>query len=245
MARPMFKYYGGKWKLAKYYGPPRRDLVVEPFAGSACYSLYWNCRNVKLYDKDDEVCQLWDYLINCSENDIKALPDWIENINELFELKYAEERLIVRWLYLCTPKKTPRTTDLAFYKRHRHYRKDFWGYHTKQRILRAKPLIADWSIDCCSYEDIPNTEAHWHIDPPYNSKPGQQYRHNSKSIDYNHLAEWSKERLGEVDVCEKEGADWLPFRQLKTIQPTTFRKSTYNEVYWSNREGIDKQPDLW
>ena len=59
MAKPMFNFFGSKWNLAQYYGPPRRDMVIEPFAGSACYSLYWNCRNVLLADISPEsLCDL-------------------------------------------------------------------------------------------------------------------------------------------------------------------------------------------
>ena len=36
----MFYYYGRKKQIAKYYPEPKYDTIVEPFAGSAAYSLY-------------------------------------------------------------------------------------------------------------------------------------------------------------------------------------------------------------
>ena len=53
--KPMFSYFGSKYKLAKHYGAPRFDTVIEPFAGSAAYSLYWEPKNVILYDANPEI----------------------------------------------------------------------------------------------------------------------------------------------------------------------------------------------
>ena len=80
---PMFSYYGSKWRLAPEYPPSKHHLIIEPFAGSACYSLYWGvayCNylfsppNVQLYDKNEKICMIWDYLINAKATEIKALP---------------------------------------------------------------------------------------------------------------------------------------------------------------------------
>ena len=38
--RPLFPFYGSKWRDAKRYGAPVFGHVVEPFAGSAGYSCY-------------------------------------------------------------------------------------------------------------------------------------------------------------------------------------------------------------
>jgi hypothetical protein len=39
--QPFFLYYGGKSRLAEKLGPPQRNHVIEPFAGSAGYSCFW------------------------------------------------------------------------------------------------------------------------------------------------------------------------------------------------------------
>lgn len=74
--RPFFSYYGAKYTIAKYAGAPRRDFVIEPFAGSAAYATRYalNAR-ASLYDVSPDVCDLWDWLINCSEADVRAVPD--------------------------------------------------------------------------------------------------------------------------------------------------------------------------
>jgi len=35
----MFSYYGSKKKIVKYYPEPVHDVIIEPFAGAAWYSL--------------------------------------------------------------------------------------------------------------------------------------------------------------------------------------------------------------
>ena len=61
----MFYYYGRKKQIAKHYPEPSYDTIVEPFAGSAAYSLYGNHwkRRVILVEKDDRVSQIWKWLI--------------------------------------------------------------------------------------------------------------------------------------------------------------------------------------
>ena len=89
-----FNYYGSKHKLSSLYARPRHDVLIEPFAGGAAYShLHWK-RKVKLYDLDDRICAIWDYLIHVSEDEILSLP--IINIDESiddYKLTY-EQRLL-------------------------------------------------------------------------------------------------------------------------------------------------------
>jgi hypothetical protein len=65
-------------------------------------------------------------------------------------------------------------------------------------------------------EVVPNQRATWIIDPPYQDQ-GKHYTCGSKYIDYNKLREWCDTRLGQVIVCESEGADWYDFRPFRKI----------------------------
>ena len=246
--RPFYKRYGSKWQMAKYIGPPRRDLVVEPFAGSAGYSLYWNCRNVRLYDIDNDIIDLWIYLINCTVADITKLPDWINSPDDVLSLEVrAEQNLIQRWLSFGTRTPIKPDSSLKVYSEFvAHYRDGkptqwnsghaasetaMWSPAVKDRIINQKPLIADWEVTLVDdYSEIPNEVAHYHIDPPYQS----QMKVYSKEhyIDYTELAEWCQSRNGSVDVCEQSGADWLPFRPLK--RNINLRRNKYTEMIWRN-----------
>jgi len=36
----MWSYYGSKSKVVKHYPKPKYDLIIEPFAGAAWYSVF-------------------------------------------------------------------------------------------------------------------------------------------------------------------------------------------------------------
>jgi hypothetical protein len=70
----MFSYYGSKSKIVDYYPPPKHKRIIEPFAGSARYSLkYWQ-NDVLLVDKYPVIIGIWKWLQECSKNDILKLP---------------------------------------------------------------------------------------------------------------------------------------------------------------------------
>ena len=246
--RAFFNYYGTKMRIAKHYGPPRDNIVIEPFAGSAGYSVYWGVRTAYLYDVDETICDLWDWLINCEEQDVLDLPDVIRDQDHLDSLPYYGQLLIKRWFV--STARINRKMPIAYYHRRisgeergtRNYRPNpnVWSRRTKYRIVEQKPFIANWTIDQLSYERIPDLHGHWHVDPPYSSKSGSAYVHNNSNIDFAHLAEWCKARSGEIDVCEMDDADWLPFRLLR--QATNSGGKQYREVLWSNQP--EKQMDL-
>jgi hypothetical protein len=70
----MFSYYGSKSKLVDYYPRPKHDRIIEPFAGSARYSLKYFDREVTLVDKYEVICRIWKWLQLCSRQDILSLP---------------------------------------------------------------------------------------------------------------------------------------------------------------------------
>ena len=74
----MFYSYGRKKQIIKHYPNPNYDIIVEPFAGSAAYSLHgenWQ-KQVILIEKDAKVAAIWTWLIKeATLEDIKKLPD--------------------------------------------------------------------------------------------------------------------------------------------------------------------------
>ena len=246
MARPMFNYYGSKWLLAVYYGPPRRNKVIEPFAGSACYSLFWNCRNVLLADISPEICQVWDFLINCSEQDIKSLPDEIKDAEHLHSIPMPAQLLIRRWIW-CLPIIKDTHVTMNRYHKHKHERdkqRTIWSRKTKGRLIAQKELIANWKIVNEPYWRLPNEEAHWHIDPPYNNKAGKAYEFNCDGINYEALGKWCKSRKGSIDVCENYGADWLPFEVLKS-KHIGYTRVPRIEVVYREKGYLHEQAELF
>ena len=62
----MFYYYGRKKQIVKYYPDPNFDSIIEPFAGSAAYSLHGDNLEKErqpLIEKDERVSSVWQWLI--------------------------------------------------------------------------------------------------------------------------------------------------------------------------------------
>ena len=111
--------------------------------------------------------------------------------------------------------------------------KSWWSAHIRQRIASQVEHIRHWNLIEGDYTDAPEANATWFIDPPYNNKAGDHYRHGRKHLDYKDLALWCRSRPGQIIVCEQQGADWLPFREWRTIRTTTRRGArTSKEVTW-------------
>jgi len=232
--RPFFGFYGGKWRDAlKHYPPPAHGVIVEPFAGSAGYSVRYPNRKVILGEKDPVISGVWDYLIHASAQDILAIPDLAPG-QTVADLPICQE---ARWLvgfWLNRGASRPRTGPSAW-MRDGIRPGSFWGERVRQTIAGQVDRIRHWQVFNCSYEELPfSGEATWFVDPPY-QKQGQHYHHGAENLDFTALGTWCQARRGQVIVCENDGADWLLFSPLADVK-TTRARSRSVEVVWI-REG--------
>jgi site-specific DNA-adenine methylase len=229
--RPFFSYYGGKWRDAgRYYAKPMHDTIVEPFAGSAGYSLRYADRRVILCEIDPILVNLWRYLIRVSQEEILAIPD-VPLGGSVDDLKLIPEAswLVGFWLNrgVAQPRKTP-----SRWMRDQIRPGSFWGQRVRETIARQVPMIRHWKVIEGGYKKCRTTRsATWFIDPPYRSA-GCHYKYGPECVNYDHLAAWCKARQGQVIVCESTGADWLPFQELAETKTTrTGRRSP--EAVWT------------
>lgn len=225
----MWSYYGSKQKIAKLYPKPLFDTIVEPFAGAAWYSVTHRGKQCILNEKYEVVVDIWNWLINqATPEEILEHKDFLlgDDVRELGLSKPHEDligfcinrgtsspcNIVQKWS--CQVKSKPShasTTEFSL-----------------KRIASLIPEIKHWKILSGDYRELPDIEATWFIDPPY-QKGGQYYKHNL--IDYEELANWCKSRRGQVIVCENDVANWLNFTPLVGI--TGQRKKTM-ETMWTN-----------
>lgn len=192
----MFYYYGRKKRIAKLYPEPKHGLIIEPFAGSAAYSLHgdrWR-NDVLLIDNNIHVKDVWEFLLNSSKKDIELLPDELQE-----DLPIGATKLI--GFHLNPGSTQPKLTPTKFNR---------WSAG-KRYISENIHKIKHWNFIFGEYQDCPNVNATWFIDPPY-QKAGKWYQSNN--INYEHLAQWTKNREGQVIACDAPDADWLNFRKL-------------------------------
>lgn len=230
--RPFFGYYGGKWRdTPRLYPPPRFERVVEPFAGSAGYSVRYFESEVFLLEADERLRDIWKYLVEADPDRIRALP-CIEPNQSVSDLDVApvERDLIGMWLNrgVASPRKRP-----SKWMRSGIRPGSFWGPQVRERIASQVPMIRHWKILEGGYEEAARLgRATWFVDPPYR-RAGKHYRHDSSAIDYSALGAWCRSRKGQVIVCENEGADWLPFEPVGNTK-TTRKGRRSKEVVWLN-----------
>lgn len=230
--RPFFSYYGAKWRLAPRYPAPRHRVVVEPFAGSACYSLRHYERDVVLYDVDPVIAGVWRYLIAVSPSEVMALPDVGpgETVDD-FDLPQEARWLIGFWFSRGTqyPRRSP-----SAWARSGIRPRSFWGQAARERIAAQVGHVRHWKIIEATYESADDVEATWFVDPPYQGPPGRHYRHNA--LDFGALGAWCRSRRGFVIACENDGADWLPFRFFHDAKANHLTKRSREAIWTSTQE---------
>lgn len=209
--KPFFCFFGGKWRAAPRYPSPLHNEIVEPFAGSAGYSVRHYSRRVTLVEKDPTIAALWAYLIQVSAEEVRALPTRVDHVDSLAVLPEAKT-LIGFWLNkgVTAPCKVPSKwmRDLHLYPGQRL--NTFWGEGVRDRIASQVEYIRHWKVIFGDYRESPETQATWFIDPPY-QLAGKAYKHGPKGIEFPELAQFCRCRKGQLIVCENVGANWLPF----------------------------------
>jgi hypothetical protein len=203
----LFYYYGRKKAHAKRYPPPEHETIIEPFAGSAAYSLHgdhWQ-RQVILYDTSDRVCRVWRYLLQANRGEIEALPEPPPGTNlwDYATLDQAERELI--GFHAAVGKPTPRSIVSEFNR---------WVVG-KRYILDNLHKIqgGNWTIRQASYDTCAFAgPATWFIDPPY-QHAGRCYPGQHK-LDYTELGDWCRRRPGLAIICGGIEDDWLDFGLL-------------------------------
>jgi site-specific DNA-adenine methylase len=210
---PFFKYFGSKFKSAKLYQPPRHDLIIEPFAGSAGYSLNYPERDVVLYDADERVIRIWNYLIRATADEIMAIP-LMEPGQDIATVDTTED---ARLLLSCLVNTSPFRGGMC---KQEWIDNTYWGNFRRSQIAKNVSKIRHWRAECLRYADLENRAATWFIDLPYIGFPGAYRENKANPIDFEHLGQWCRSRQGQVIVCEQEGATWLPFRYLGRASAT-------------------------
>ncbi len=212
----MFNYFGSKSRIAHLYPAPKHGLIVEPFAGSARYSLYHSDKEIWINDLNPRIYRIWKWLQRATRKDIEQLPE-LRRGQDLRRIKWLSEveRDLIGFS-ACRAKAEPGNKLCG------------WAAFTndskrlKFNILEHLEAIRDWR----------NVQATWFCDPPYQFARG---RYPENEIDYDELAAWCRSRKGQVIVCEEWGATWLPFRPLTEVWVTT--RKLIESVWVQDQEG--------
>lgn len=235
MFKAAFSFYGGKSRIAHLYPAPKHDMIIEPFAGGASYSLRHGAgRSVWINDADTKVYEMWRFVRD-------DLSRWLGQIPTSVEVGQRASDLV--------PDCPPGLVSIMQAEANQGTQ-GAKGVHDQVTSMGAKcwPRIIDklaWAHDLCRTWQITNLpyermvgnwadeRATWFIDPPYDNTAGRRYRQHVP--DYHALAQWCLSRRGQVIVCENVGASWLPFAPVVARQGirSRYQRSTAMEAAYT------------
>lgn len=232
----MFYYYGRKKMLAGRYPEPKYDTVIEPFAGSAAYSLHgsrWKKR-VILYDRSDIVGAIWPYLLTVGKDRLESLPnpavgEDLKDHPAWDGLREAERLLIGLHTGVGKPSRRSKINRFSRWKPGKRYLLE-----NLEKVQGGNWEFHGEDYQCCDW----NGPATWFIDPPY-PKVGEVYPRVGR-LCYRELADWVLSRPGQVIVCGSADDAWLPFRLLG-VTKSAGRKKSAEGVYLGGKQrpGVD------
>jgi site-specific DNA-adenine methylase len=223
MFKCFFSYYGSKSKIASKYPAAKYGKIVEPFCGAANYSVQNFENEVYLTDLNENIIEVWEFLINASEKDILELPRFKAGLDlRTLNLSESERKFCGFWANRGSRNPCNIVSKWAGASNGAGYFEN-----VKKEVAANLYRIRHWKIKKLSYEDLQTDfKATWFIDPPY-QKGGEHYA--KSNIDYKQLAEFCKSVKGLAIVCENENGNWLDF---KPIVKNTGSVRTLMEVVW-------------
>lgn len=240
--KPFFSYYGSKYRLCQqgFYPAPRLgNVVIEPFAGSATYSVYHECERAILIDKDPVIVGIWNYLIKASEKQILDLPTLGDSHifdfeDALKKLEPAAQNLIGFWTAKARSQPS-KSLGNWFTTYHKDKSCRVWNEYVKERIAKQLTKIRKWTVVLGDYniaydQSLDFKNQTYFIDPPYSSMAGKKYKHNK--INYEHLQWWIKQnKCSQIIACENQNLTyrWADFN--KTAEAFNMRGKS-KELAW-------------
>lgn len=223
---PLFKWFGSKWGGSKHYPKPIYNTIVETHAGSAGYALNYSDRDIVLYDTNENVWALWEWLINFASYNPVAVKDIPINIPEGTDIRTlglttGQELLLKHW---------QRTNNVGNCWTISPWgnKPGQWTANTRARVSEEVQAVRHWKI--CSKEPVWEEGCTFFVDPPYR----YNYNYGCKNFNWDELGERIKShKNSQFIVCEarcpKTGQmpTWLPFVDFRK-QVTSRRKTENN-----------------
>ena len=161
---PLFKWFGSKWLSSRLLPPPEYDQIVEPFAGSAGYSLRYHAHEVTIAERDPHLFELWVWLIKkATERAIREIPIGVKEGTDIRKLGLSKGQALL----LKTWQRTNNVGDCWTISPWGN-KPGQWTANTRSRVASEFHCIRHWTVRDDAFSILaPRVEATWLIDPPY------------------------------------------------------------------------------
>jgi hypothetical protein len=217
---PLMRWFGSKWMHTSYMPRPVGSVIIEPFAGSACYSTRYFRKHCILAEQHRTLYPTWDWLINrAAKQDIESIPVGLEEGSDLrsLGLSHGQSLLLKHW------QRTNNVSD-CFTVSSWGNKPGFWTKSARANVANAVEQIKHWRVEREGFDLLEGPLAAdpavtWFIDPVYK----YNYNYGIKNFDHGRLAAAVNNIRGFVIVCEatcpKTGAkpDYLPFHKFSKM----------------------------
>jgi hypothetical protein len=199
---PLFKWFGSKWSASRRgcYPEPIADVIVEPFAGSAGYSLNHYQKSVVIWEDDPNLIRLWRWIINhATSAKVLDIPVGLSVGVDIRQvgLSAGQALLLKHW------QRTNNVGDCWTISPWGHLPGQ-WTMNTRARVAEQVYMVKHWKIrQPIEFIDEPNVT--WFIDPPY--QYNYSYRGDLAPFDYDALVSFEQtvHRTSLFICCEAIG----------------------------------------
>lgn len=236
---PLFKWFGSKWQSARHYPEPEHDRIVEPFAGSAGYSLNHVDRQVTIWEDDPNLFALWTWLLGALGQEILDIPVGVPVGVDIrtIGLNRGQQLLLKHW------QRTNNVGECWTISPWGHLPGQ-WTENTRARVAEEVYAIRHWQLaPPIDLIDLPST---WFVDPPY--LYNYRYRKGLPDFDYDALSSFVQtvHSSSLVIVCEasrkSDGAapgylNFQPSHRSVTSRRKPSQSHHSNELIYIKRPG--------
>src|SRR5690348_1938164 len=179
MIKSAYSFYGGKGRIAHLYPKPTHNLIIEPFAGAAGYSFnHGEGHQVLLSDIDPVVVEMWQWLKSPEAREyVPRIPERLDAGTRISDRFAGWPQPLIRLLQAEANQGTQGARGV-------HDQVTTMGskcwHRVRPKLELARQRCAYWTILQEPYYALPDVEATWFIDPPYQGEPGKRYRCGSQ-----------------------------------------------------------------
>ena len=190
---PLFKWFGSKWLSSRIYPSPEHDVIFEPYAGSAGYSLRNHEKRVVLWEDEAQLKALWRWLIkDATTSSVLDIPINLREGTDIRKLGLLDGQALLLKMWQRTNNVGNCWTISPWGNKPGQ-----WTANTRARVAEELHAVKHWRLRRIEFD----RSGTYFIDPPY----FYNYRYRfEEAFDHKTLVERIRAipKSSQIIVCE-------------------------------------------